>query len=162
VKQVTEKWRDVEARLMAGDVPSVFVNPGGFLCIDGGVHGGVHGGDTIPAALTALFPAHILEAAKVKSDSVAAEKKAELAARMAEASKRWRALDLRQNEEGFVLIAGEDSEIVADGTLLECRTSLYKVCRQPRDSYAGRGCWTISDSSGIEVQIGEFDENTYW
>jgi len=84
-----------------------------------------------------------------------------------EATRKWceehrkerEALDARLDEDGFALLAGEETEIVTSGTLRHCRDNLYRVMQYPRCPYAGKGCWLITDSHGNEVQSGEFDKD---
>ena len=68
-------------------------------------------------------------------------------------------LDARLDEGGFTLVGGEETEIIASGTLRHCRDNLWRLPQYPRCPYAGRGCYTITDGDGLEVQAGEFDKD---
>ena len=69
------------------------------------------------------------------------------------------ALEARLDEPGFVLLAGENTAVVAKGTLRECRDNLFMVRDCPRDPQSGLGCWVIVDAEAVEVQSGTFDED---
>jgi len=61
---------------------------------------------------------------------------------------------------GFALIAGEDSEVIARGSLDECRSSLHRTRKCRRDGYSGRGAWVIVfGPTSQEVESGFFDKN---
>jgi len=70
-------------------------------------------------------------------------------------------LEKRLDEDGFALLAGEDTEIIHQGTLRECRNNLWKVHKLPRDPFCGIGCWIIIKGEE-EVMAGKFDKDMYW
>lgn len=147
-------WQELEAKLTAdSEAPSVFINAAGDLCLNDGT------GRQVPPRLVSLFPAAVVEAAKQKSAEVAEQRQREFAEWMQRQEAQRAALDARLDETGFVLLAGENTEMVQSGTLRECRDSLWKVTSQPRDEYAGRGCWVIVDGDGNEVEAGMFDKH---
>ena len=68
-------------------------------------------------------------------------------------------LDKRLDEDGFTLLAGEETDVICQGTLRECRDNLWKVLKCERDPYVGKGCYVIVDRDNTEVQSGEFDKD---
>ena len=68
------------------------------------------------------------------------------------------ALERRFDEDGFTLIAGEESEIIHQGTLRECKDNIWKVSKCPRDHYSGLGCYIIVKGEE-EVMSGTFDRD---
>lgn len=147
-------WATIEANMADGNMPDVFINPAGKVCL----HNGWNGAE-FPARLLHLLPPAIIEAANVKAAERAAADKARLETWRAEVDATSAALNARLDEPGFVLLAGEDTAIVASGTLRECRDAMYKVPRCRRDSYSGRGCWVIVDSKHVEVEAGQFTKD---
>jgi len=68
-------------------------------------------------------------------------------------------LDKRLDEDGFTLLAGEETEVICQGTLRACRDNLWKVLKCERDPHVGKGCYVIVDRDNNEVQSGEFDKD---
>ncbi len=64
---------------------------------------------------------------------------------------------------GCTLLAGENSEVVATGSLYFCRQSLSTVLQKhlPRDPYSGKGCWAIVRGEQ-ELASGYFDGETVY
>tara|TARA_Y100000361_G_C11138086_1_gene333341 strand:+ start:977 stop:1456 length:480 start_codon:yes stop_codon:yes gene_type:complete len=151
-KQRTKlSWEELESRLSAGEVPAIYMDRIGQLCLDDGTQ------RQIPAKLVPLFPASVVEDVKRRAGEYAAIREAEYEQRKQQLAEEEAELNERLDEKGFVLLAGEETEIVESGTLRQCRASLWKVTQQPRDEYAGKGCWVIVDSNGEHVQAGKFD-----
>lgn len=71
-------------------------------------------------------------------------------------------LDAMADQPGWLLMAGEETELVARGTRDEVRRKLYLVTHCPRDPYAGKGCWVILAPDGTEAESGFFDGEMYW
>tara|TARA_R100001530_G_scaffold96544_1_gene67083 strand:+ start:46 stop:528 length:483 start_codon:yes stop_codon:yes gene_type:complete len=71
-------------------------------------------------------------------------------------------LEKRLDEDGFILLAGEETDVVCQGTLRQCRANLWKVHKCPRDPHVGIGCYCIVDKNHIEVEIGKFDKDICW
>jgi len=74
----------------------------------------------------------------------------------------------RLDEPGFVLLAGENTDVIYHGTYRECKDNLWRLNmpgengkRIPRDSYSGKGCWVIV-KDGYEIQSGYFDKDMVW
>jgi len=91
-----------------------------------------------------------------KSNNLAAQLKAEREEKLAK-------LDLDQ----CMLLAGENTEVVAKGSLDHCRSMLSLVCQQPLDQHASKGAWVIlarpkDGSASEEVESGSFDRDMYW
>jgi hypothetical protein len=146
-------WELLEGKICAGELPSVFVNVAGHLCLNDGT------GRQIPPRLVPLFPAEVVTSANEKAAEVASQKQAAFDRWMAAQIAHREVLDRRLNEAGFMLLAGENTAVVARGTLRQCREKICMVVRQPRDNYSGRGCWVIMDSTGAEVEAGQFDKH---
>lgn len=149
------RWEQVESQIAAGQPPKVFVDKAGCICL-------VDGAFQLPAALAAKMPAEVIAAARFAAEQRLAEEITRHEAWAANWEASQAALDARSDEPGFRLIAGEDSEIVASGTLRECRSMIPCVTRCQRDRFAGRGCWVIVDAAGVEVQAGQFDRDCAW
>lgn len=73
-------WAAIEAKIDAGEMPQVFINPAGRICLDNGWNGA-----EFPARLLPKLPASVLEAANAKAAERAA---AEIAAAEERAAKR--------------------------------------------------------------------------
>ena len=144
-------WEELEFGLKSGEIPAVYMDSVGQLCLDDESH------RQIPARLVPLFPASVIGDAKLRAAEHAATREAEYEQRKQQVAQEEAALNERLDEKGFVLLAGEETEIVESGTLRECRASLWKVTRLLRDEYAGKGCWVIVDSNGSEIESGKFD-----
>ena len=112
------------------------------------------------------LPATVIEAAGGKAQDLieAAKQKAiEKSKATAKRLKREREeLEKRLDEGGFTLLAGEDTDVLFQGTFRECRANIWRVLKCPRDSYSGLGCYVIVDSNNIEVQSGTFDRDCYY
>lgn len=94
----------------------------------------------------------LIEAEKEKAQQRSLELAAQLKAQR-------EALDARLDEDGFILLAGEETAVVCRGTLRQCRDNIWKVQKLPRDYYTGKGCYVIVDTkTHEEVQSGEFDK----
>jgi len=154
-KKSNNFWGTIEDKMEAGGIPEVFINPAGRVCLNNGWNGA-----EFPARLLAKLPASLIEAANAKAAERAAADKAKAEIWRAEWVASQAALDARADEPGFVLLAGENTEIIASGTLRECRDALYKVTGCPRDRHVGRGCWTIVDSNTqTEVEAGQYTKH---
>ncbi|MFP4145310.1 MAG: hypothetical protein ACLFV3_09215 [Phycisphaeraceae bacterium] len=160
-KQISGFWQPVADALDRGEVPPVFVNPAGDICLDNGSNG-----PALPRALRDRLPAEIVEEAqrvREQREAEARERSRQFAERFqAERQELLAAID----QEHCHLIAGENSEVVASGTLDHCRTQLHRVTRQPRDPHSGRGCWVIvanrrDTGEQVEVESGQFGRDSY-
>lgn len=96
---------------------------------------------------------------EIEKEKSAQESKRTAARLKAEQEEREKRLD----EPGFTLLAGEETEILHQGTWRECRENLWKLNRLelPRDPYCGIGCWAIVKGE-FEAESGKFDEDIYW
>lgn len=112
---------------------------------------------TIPAYLLSQITGEgkkTIEAAKVR----AAEKSKKIAAQLkAERENREKRLD----EPGFVLLAGENTKVVHQGTWRECRDNLWQVLKCERNTDVGLGCWVIVKGE-FEAESGTFDRDCYY
>ena len=63
------------------------------------------------------------------------------------------------DDSGWILLAGEDTTVVANGILSHVEGSLRGVLRQRRDSYSGRGCWIILAPDGRQYSSGTFTKD---
>lgn len=150
----TAYWAELKESLENGDLaPPIFVNPSGDLVLSGGPRGG----QTIPPHVAKLFPLVVVQEAMRERDKWQEKERAGQEARLAEREAQESQID----EPGFTLIAGEDSKVVATGTLRECRKALWRVTFCERDGYAGRGCWIIFKGDDFEER-GYFDRQMYW
>jgi hypothetical protein len=65
---------------------------------------------------------------------------------------------------GWRLIAGEESAVVAAGTLADVENSdaMRRMLNEPRALGEGVGCWIITAPDGVEYRSGQFDANAWW
>lgn len=71
-------WAAIEAKMEAGEMPEVFINPAGRVCLNNGWNGA-----EFPARLLSKLPASVIEAANAKAAERAAEEVAEAESRRA-------------------------------------------------------------------------------
>jgi len=151
------RWNPIAEAVKTGTA-KIYINVRGDVCIDDGRTGPV-----MPAWLAARVPTETVEAAR--RDKAARDAQAEQA-RLAAVARRdtlLAALDLSR----CVLLAGEDTDVVASGTLDYCRRMCSAVHHLSRDCYSGKGCWVITaprrdNGEIVEVESGGFDADIYW
>lgn len=155
------RWSQVADALERGEIPKFFLNARGYICIDDGATG-----PCVPAWLAAKFPADVIDQARAIKARTSAEDLARsraLAAKYAAESEAKRHRYASQTDQtGWLLLAGEDTEVVARGTLRDVEAMRSCVTRCKRDSYTGRGCWVIVSPDGSEYEAGYFDRDLYW
>src|SRR3972149_1108358 len=96
-KKSNNFWAAVESRIEAGQVPEIFINPAGRVCLNNG-----HNGAEFPARLLAKLPAAVIEAANAKAAERAAADDAKFVAWAAECRANRAALDARADGLGFL------------------------------------------------------------
>lgn len=147
-------WEAVMTQVENGEV-AVFIAANGGVCIDGAAM-------MIPDRFLSRVPADVLTKANERRANVERQKEERNEAVRLRLKAEEAAKAARLDEPGFTLVAGENSTTVHSGTLRECRDNLWKVMSQPRDGYAGVGCWVIVDSTGTEIDAGRFDKSAWW
>lgn len=84
-------WTKIEAKMEAGEMPRVFINAAGRVCLDNGSNGA-----EFPARLLGKLPPEVIEQANAKAAERAAEVQARIdAAREAEAARKAKMETLR-------------------------------------------------------------------
>lgn len=72
-------------------------------------------------------------------------------------------LDVMAAQSGWMMIAGEESEVLHTGTRSECFAALQAALhRLPRDRHEGKGAWVLLPPDGSREMSGTFDEHCYY
>jgi hypothetical protein len=149
-KMETQVWKKYEEKWASGNFEDVFIHGKPAVRENGTIM-------FIPNKLLALMP-EIAKTAQIVADQKSVETARRLKAAREEREKRL-------DEDGFVLLAGEDTEVVYSGTWRQCRDNLWRLIwggiKYPRDPYSGKGCWIIVKEE-FEAQSGYFDADMYW
>jgi hypothetical protein len=68
------------------------------------------------------------------------------------------------NKKGCTLLAGEETEVIYQGTLSACKREMSILYTKdlPLDEYSGKGCWVIVDGDGNEIMSGFFNREMAW
>lgn len=87
--------------------------------------------------------------------------------RQAEALKRALAradeLAAMADSSGWIMIAGEESEVLCTGTRRDCFSALQAaIHRLPRDPHEGKGAWSLLPPDGSHEISGTFDQHCYY
>ena len=157
-EQKAKYWAEIEAALRSGTA-ELFVDSAGGI-------NSKETGEELPKRLAELIPAEILAESKRRIEEKKRQHLEEQKRFLLKEQKKENKINQYLDVDGFVLLAGENTAVIAEGPLRECRTALVssgKLLKEPRDAYCGKGAYAIVHlNSAQKIEDGTYDTFTHY